>query len=148
MNLQKISENSFIDELQKIAGKKSEIAGTGAIAGSSGIGYLLNKRKIKQINNAGLTTDEFMGALNDMIGKNKIGKIYAKFQGLTLKHPGKLALGTLGTGLVAPLALGLLHKSLSKEEMSKQNKKTISNLTFGPYRFGKRIKTSFFHKGE
>jgi hypothetical protein len=83
--MQKIAEEAFIDELEKISGKKSEVAGTAIGVGGSIGGYALTKGAIKR----GMTP-EYAKAINESLIKNKtIGKVMGSLAHSQMKHPGK-----------------------------------------------------------
>lgn len=134
--LQKIAEEAFVDELEKISGKKSEVASTGLVVGS-GLGAATMTHAMSK------HLPGYSDIYNDI--KGPLGAV-GRF---SLKHPWKYAGAGIAAGVGIPAAIGLARKAQSKEEKEKQNKKTVSNFLIpyaSSYRLGRRIKSAMSKK--
>jgi hypothetical protein len=138
---EKIAQESFVDELEKVSGKKSEIAAATGLAAGNIATYAMTKDQLKK----GITPELASEMQKIVLGK-KIGKIMGPITHFTYKHPGKYMAGSLIATAAIPAVVGLIQKTKSKEEMLKQDKKTFSNIITAPYNLGRRIKTALSNK--
>ena len=118
--IEKIAEEAFEDELEKISAETSEVVGTG-------MGTAFNLAR------ASVTGDKI---------KFHAGRKLGRIRGSSRTKA--IAYGAAAAATLAPLALGLSMGKKTKLEMEKQDKAGVSNILLAPllssYRLGRRIK--------